>query len=301
MPQQKTLVVVAGPTAVGKTAISIQLAEHYKTSILSFDSRQCYRELNIGVAKPSDTELGRVPHYFINSHSIHEAVDAAVFEKYALQTLEQLFAENDIVIATGGTGLYLKALCDGIDAMPTIAAALREQLRTAYERQGMPWLKETLATADPVYFANGETENPHRMLRALEVVKSTGQSIRHFQQNNKVQRPFTTIKTALQLPRQQLIDRIHQRVDHMMDEGLIEEAKTLYPFRHLQALQTVGYTELFDYFENKCSLSTAVENIKTHTRQYAKRQMTWFRKDTGIYWFENASPSAIIEWLQTQF
>lgn len=295
---KKTIIVVAGPTAVGKTALAIQLAEHFKTSILSADSRQCYRELNIGVAKPTPEELQQVPHYFINSHSIHDQVDVAVYEQYALQTLQLLFAEKDVVIVVGGTGLYIRALCEGIDAMPEIPDATRQQVRQGFYTGGLAWLQQQVQLLDPLFFSSGEIQNPHRLMRALEFVMATGQSIKSFQRGKPVERPFNIIKIGLVLPRELLIARVHQRVDSMMELGLAEEAKSLLPYQNLQALQTVGYRELFDHYNGICSLEAAVEFIKTNTRQYAKRQMTWFKKDTAIHWFSPDDSTEIISYTE---
>lgn len=294
MASEKTLLVIAGPTASGKTALSIALAQHFRAPILSFDSRQCYRELNIGVAKPSPAELQAVPHYFIGTHSIQEPVDAAGFEKYALHTLEQLFRQHDTVVAVGGTGLYMKVLCEGIDQMPEVPEVIRQSIRKQYEQEGLPWLQQAIRDEDPVYAADGEMQNPHRLMRALEIKRASGQSIRHFQQFSKTSRPFRIIKMGIDLPKPLLHERINTRVDDMMKAGQLEEARQLIPYRHLQALQTVGYKELFDYFDDNCTLAEAIESIKTNTRQYAKRQMTWFRKDKEIAWLPDTQPSHYI-------
>lgn len=283
---QPTIILVAGPTAVGKTAMAIRLAQHFKTAIISADSRQCYQELNIGVARPSSEELAAVPHYFIASHSIHQKVDAVVFEQYALTVSEKLFQENDVIVVCGGTGMYIKAFLEGLDAIPDIDEAKQKEVRETYAVKGVDWLKLAVATEDPAYFSTGEINNPQRMMRALEVIRSTGKSIRFFQRQKEVNRPFQVVKTALELPREILNKRIHQRVDQMMEAGQLEEAKGLLPYQHLNALQTVGYQELFDYLNGQISLKEAVERIKIHTRQYAKRQMTWFKKDTAITWFQ---------------
>jgi tRNA dimethylallyltransferase len=295
----KTIIVVAGPTAVGKTAMAIRLALHYNCSILSADSRQCYRELDIGVAKPTAAELATVPHYFINSHSIHQKVDVAIYEQYALETLEKLFSEKDVVILVGGTGLYIKALCEGIDQMPEIPPATRQQVREGFYREGLPWLQKQIEVRDPVYYSSGEMKNPHRLMRALEFILATGESIKTYQKGKPVSRPFNIIKTGLELPREVLIERIHLRVDKMMKEGLAEEVKTFLPFQNLQALQTVGYRELIEHFNGLSSMDAAVEFIKTNTRQYAKRQLTWFKKDMGIKWFSPGETDAIIEYSES--
>ncbi|WP_416438765.1 tRNA (adenosine(37)-N6)-dimethylallyltransferase MiaA [Phnomibacter sp. MR] len=292
--QQHLLVAVAGPTAVGKTAVAIALAQHFRTEIISFDSRQCYREMNIGVARPSDEELAAVPHHFIASHSIHEPVDAAQYEQWALQQLDALFQQYKVVIAVGGTGLYLKALTEGLDVMPDIPAEIRNSIRDSYEKKGIVWLQKTLTDADPLYASTGEMHNPHRMLRALEILTVSGKSIKAFQQQQTDTRPFTIVKIGVELPREILVNRIHQRVDEMMLQGLEAEARNLFRYKHLQALQTVGYQELFEYFEGTISLTNAIEKIKSHTRQYAKRQMTWFKKDQTVHWFDPKQLSEII-------
>ncbi|GAB2812639.1 tRNA (adenosine(37)-N6)-dimethylallyltransferase [Ferruginibacter profundus] len=280
----KTCIVVAGPTAVGKTAFAIQLAQQLHTSIISADSRQCFKELNIGVAKPSARELQSAPHYFINSHSIQEDVNAVVFEQYALQKIDEVFKQHDTAIMVGGTGLYIKAFCDGIDEVPVVDTAIRESIIAGYQQKGLLWLQEAIEKNDPVYFAQGEIKNPQRLMRALEVKLSSGKSILDFQTRQKKQRDFNIIKIGLELPREELVKNINQRVDAMMQEGLLEEVKNLEPYKNMNALQTVGYRELFDYFEGNLSLENAVERIKINTRQYAKRQMTWFKKDPQIKW-----------------
>jgi len=291
----KTCIIISGPTAVGKTAVAIQVARHFETEIISADSRQCYKELNIGVAKPSAGELAAVKHHFINSHSIHEEVHAAGFEQYALQAIEKIFQQHDIAVMTGGTGLYIKAFCEGIDEIPPVQPGIREKIVEAYERSGLTWLQQQVQEKDPLYYETGEIQNPQRLMRALEVVLSTGKSIRHFQQGKKIKRPFRIIKTALELPKEELHRNINTRVDKMMEQGLLEEVKSLTPWRHLNALQTVGYTELFDYLDGKYTLEQAVELIRKNTRQYAKRQMTWFRRDKEITWFAPADVQGIID------
>ena len=293
----KTVILLVGPTAVGKTALALQIAEQYGTAIISADSRQCYRELNIGVAKPTPLELARVLHYFINTHSISEDVSAAVFEQYALETVEKLFEKQDVVVMAGGTGLYVQAFCEGLDALPAIAPSVRKKIREAYAVGGMSWLSQALQQADPLYAAKGEMQNPQRMMRALEVIESSGQSLLSFQSNQKAKRAFRIIKIGLDLPREKLYERINERVDVMMKMGLLEEVEALKSFAQYNALQTVGYKELFAYFEGAISLEAAVEQIKQHTRNYAKRQLTWFRKDEAITWFSPEAPEAIIQWL----
>lgn len=263
---------------MGKTALAIRLAQHWNTSILSADSRQCFRELNIGVARPTPEELAAVPHDFIATHSIETPFSAADYETYALHSLEQRFASSDRVVVCGGTGLYIKALMQGLDDIPPVETGIREAIIADFEINGLKALQEAVRMEDPRYYADGEIRNPQRLMRALEVVRATGRSIRSFQQSAKTERPFRIIPIRLSLPRDILYQRIDQRVDLMMAAGLLEEVKGLYPKRHLNALQTVGYQELFDYLDGTVSLDEAVARIKTNTRHYAKRQETWLKK-----------------------
>jgi tRNA dimethylallyltransferase len=296
--EKPLLVVVAGPTASGKTAVAIALAKHFGTEILSADSRQCFREMTIGVAKPTDNELSQVRHHFINTHSISQAVDAAAYESYGLGVLNKLFSSRNIVIAAGGTGLYIKALCEGIDAMPAIDDAIRMEVRKLYDREGLQAISTLLKSKDSVYASDGEMQNPQRVMRALEVVMQTGKSIRCFQQGPVGKRFFNTLYLGMDVQKEVLHQRIHDRVDDMMKAGLQEEVKALLPYRTHNALQTVGYKELFNYLEGKISLEQAVEQIKIHTRQYAKRQLTWFRKVEGIHWFSPTDITGMINCIQ---
>ena len=286
-PRQKTVIIVLGPTASGKTAAAIELATRYKTEIISADSRQCFRELNIGVARPSTRELKSVPHHFIATHSIQEEVTAASFEQYALTKAAELFIKHDVVVMAGGTGLYIKAFSEGLDSIPAIPANIRDIITRSYEENGLSWLQEQVKEKDPVFYEKGEIQNPQRMMRALEVVEYTGQSILSFRKNKKTERAFAIVKVGIDLPKEELHRRIHYRVDLMMEHGLLQEVRDLKPYQHLNALQTVGYKEIFDYLDIKISLEKAIEDIKTNTRQYAKRQMTWFRKDLTILWNED--------------
>jgi len=278
-------IVIVGPTASGKTSLSLLAARHFNTSIISADSRQCYRELNIGVARPSEAELSECRHYFINSHSIHENVDTVVFEQEALAAAETIFNENKLVIVTGGTGLYVKVFCEGIDDIPLTDPDTKEMVEQAWKQGGIARLQEWLNEIDPVFLMQmKEKGNRARMMRAIEVRLSSGKSILDFREGAKKKRPFAIKKVGIHWPRELLYQRINNRVEDMMGSGLLKEAETLYPFRHLKALQTVGYQELFDYLDSKYSLDEAVEKIKQHTRNFAKRQMTWFRKDPDITW-----------------
>lgn len=280
----KTVIIIAGPTAVGKTSAAIEIARHYQTEIISADSRQCYKELKIGVARPFQKELDTVKHHFIASHSIHQKLTAATFEEYALQKATTIFRENDIVVMVGGTGLYIKAFCEGMDEIPEVPELIHQEITNAYKQNGIGWLQEEVARLDPVFYQTGENQNPQRLMRALEVFKSTGRSILDFRKGKKAKRDFITKKIALDLPKEQLHSNISHRVDQMMEDGLAEEVRSLIPYQHLNALQTVGYKELFDHFNGEVSLNEAKELIKKNTRQYAKRQMTWFRKDKEFQW-----------------
>jgi len=282
-----TVYIVVGPTAVGKTAYAIKLAQKLKTEIISADARQCYKELNIGVARPSELELATVPHHFIASHSIVETVNAGVFEQYALAKTETLLTQYGSVVMVGGTGLYIKAFVEGMDQIPTIDPAIRLQIQEDVSIKGMDWLQAQIQKMDPEYWAmadQGEQQNTQRLSRALEVMIGTGQSILHFQQQQKKTRPFNIQKIGLELPREQLYERINQRVLQMVEAGLEEEVKSLLPQFHLNALQTVGYQEWLPYFKGEQSRDEVIQAIQQNTRRYAKRQMTWFKKDTSIEW-----------------
>lgn len=287
-----TVIIIVGPTAVGKTAAAIRLAQRLNTRIISADSRQCYRELNIGVAKPSPEQLEAVQHYFINSHSITEEVNAATFEELALLWTAEIHRESPVAVMVGGTGLYIRAFTNGLDAIPPVDQSIRGHIRLHYEEQGLGWLQAEIQKYDPAYYATGELLNPQRLMRALEVRMSTGQSILQFQNRQPRERPFQIRIIGLNLPREQLNQRINDRVDKMMADGLLAEVEGLLPYRHHNALQTVGYTELFHYLDEqgKESLAQAVTAIKTNTRQYAKRQLTWFRRDLSIRWTDPATP-----------
>ena len=280
---------------MGKTSLAIELAKHFQTEIISADSRQCFKELNIGVARPSVEELQQVPHHFINSHSIQEEVTAITFEQYALQKATALFKYHQVVVMVGGTGLYIKEFTDGLDLIPPINPAVRMEVIQSFEQHGVSWLQQQLQQKDPLYSEKGEMQNPQRMMRALEVVESTGQSVLSFRKGEKVKRDFSIIKIGVELPKEELHRNIHTRVDNMMKAGLQEEVKGLLSFRKLNALQTVGYAELFDWLDGNISLEKAMEQIKTATRQYAKRQMTWFKKDKELQWFSPVQINEIIE------
>jgi tRNA dimethylallyltransferase len=293
--KNKMVIIIAGPTAVGKTAAAIAFAKHFNTAIISADSRQCYKEMNIGVARPTADELKAVPHYFIATHSIHDDVNASLFEKYALQKVNDLFKDHDVVIMIGGTGLYIKAFCEGLDEIPAVPEEIRKSIIEGYQHNGLAWLQNQVQQKDPVYYKTGEIQNPQRLMRALEVFEATGKSITTFQKKEKTGRDFRIIKIGLQIPKEELHQRINVRVDKMIADGLVDEVKSLYPFKNLVALQTVGYKEIVDFIDKKVSLEEAIELIKINTRRYAKRQLTWFRKDKDYQWFDpgQLEPSAI--------
>ncbi|MCD2423635.1 tRNA (adenosine(37)-N6)-dimethylallyltransferase MiaA [Niabella pedocola] len=297
---KNVLIIITGPTAVGKTAVAIEVARQLDTVILSADSRQCFKELSIGVARPSEAELTTVPHYFIASHSIHEAMSAAIYEAYALQLLETLFQQHPVVVVTGGTGLYIKALLEGLDPVPAVAAGLREEIVSGYETMGIDWLQQELQKKDPLFALSGEMQNPQRMMRALEVVEATGRSILEFQSKTKQHRPFDTINIGLELPRPLLYERINQRVMGMMEAGLEAEASSLLPLRQLNALQTVGYQELFQYFDGALSREQAIALIQQNTRRYAKRQLTWFKKQPEFHWMEATAYPTILPFIKSR-
>lgn len=291
----KYIILIVGPTAVGKTRVAVELAQALDTEIISADSRQCYQEMNIGVARPSEEELQSVKHHFIATHSVQEPLTAASFEAEALSLVRELFKTRHSLVMVGGTGLYIRAFAEGLDQIPAIPDKVKYDIRQQYELHGLKWLQEQLAIKDPAYLSKAEAHNPHRLMRALEVWEATGHSILHYQQGTSQIRPFRFIKIGLDLPRQQLYKRIDERVLKMMDQGLEQEARNLLRWRHLPALQTVGYQELFEYFDGSISLVRAIELIQQHSRNYAKRQLTWFRRDKGIKWF---SPDAISEMLE---
>lgn len=281
---KNTVIIIAGPTASGKTSLAIKLARKLNTSIISADSRQCFKELNIGVAKPTPQELSTVKHYFIDSHSIHENVTAHGFEQYALDKLKEIFEETPVAVMAGGTGLYIKAFCEGLDVIPEIDASTRMQVIDHYETYGLEWLQKEIQLQDPEFWEIAERQNPQRLMRALEVKLSTGRSVIQFRKGQKKVRPFNIIHLGLEISKDQLHKNIDARTNQMIEQGLVDEVASLIPFKNINALQTVGYKELFDYFDGKYSLQGAIEKIKTNTRHYAKRQLTWFRKDKGVRW-----------------
>jgi tRNA dimethylallyltransferase len=281
-----TLIVLTGPTAIGKTDISIRLARELGTEILSADSRQFFREMTIGTAKASAEELAEVPHHFINNRSIQEEYNAGKFEEEAIPLLEQLFKTHSILVLAGGSGMYVDAVCKGFDPLPAVTSAQREELNALFAREGLSALQELLFKHDPDHYANVDLKNPQRLIRALEVTLSTGTPYSSLRKGKIKKRHFNILRIGLHTSKELLHARINKRVELMMQEGFLEEARALYPLRHLNALQSVGYTELFDHLEGKLDLPAAIELIKQNTRRFAKRQMTWFQKDTDTLWFD---------------
>ncbi len=280
----KKLLVVAGATAVGKTAMTVKLARHLNCAILSADSRQCYQELGIAVAKPSAEELAAVPHFFINSHSIHKEVTAADYETFGLEVLDQQFSESEYCILSGGSGLYLQALCDGLDEIPQVDPHIKSEVQQQWEERGTEWLAQQVLAVDPDYHKQADLKNHRRLIRALEVFRSTNIPFSQFRKHQPQPRPFEIHRVVLDRPRKELYQRIDLRMDEMIKQGLFEEARALYPFKHLKPLQTVGYQEIFDFMDGHYNQAEAIRLLKRNSRRYAKRQLTWFRKDHRNQW-----------------
>jgi len=297
---EKYLIVIAGPTAIGKTDLSLSIAKKYDTDILSCDSRQFYKEMNIGTAVPSIDELAQVKHHFIQNLSIEQNYSVGKFELDALKKIEELHQSKDVIVMVGGSGLYIDAVCRGLDDFPEVPKELRDELNLRFKNEGIEPLKAQLIELDPEYHEEVDKANPHRIIRALEICISTGKSFSSFRKQQKKKRKFKTIKLILSRDREVLYSRINQRVDMMMAEGLLEEAKNVYEYRENNALQTVGYKELFAYFDGEWDLETAVSEIKKNTRRYAKRQMTWFRRDPETVFFNPSDESEIMNYLEEQ-
>lgn len=297
MANKKILIAIVGPTAVGKTAMAISLAQHFKTEIISADSRQFYKEMSIGTAKPNSDELTAVKHHFIDSHGITQDYSAGDFEREALLKLEELFQRHDVVILVGGSGLFVRALCEGLDDLPKAGDEVRERLNTEMAKFGLEVMKERLKSIDPVYFQNADVDNPQRVVRALEVFEATGNPMSFYHKKDVEKRPFDILTIGLNMDRTLLYERINLRVDMMMDAGLLDEVNALLPFRTKPALLTVGYAELFDYLDGKLSLEEAVDKIKQNSRRYAKRQITWFKKYGNTHWFHPSELSEIIKFV----
>ena len=296
----KRLLVVVGPTGSGKTDLSIRLARYYAAPVLSTDSRQVYRGMPIGTAQPSDDQLQAAEHHFIASHDIKDNLSCGEYEVQALERLEKLFADHDYVVAVGGSGLYVRALCEGMDDLPQADESLRAELGRRLEAEGVGALVEQLRELDPVYYEVVDRSNPARVVRALEVCLQTGRPYSEQRTGERRSRPFGIVKIGVDLPRSELYDRINRRVDRMLADGLEAEARAMYPYRELNALQTVGYREFFDYFDGRTSYDEAVELIKRNSRRYAKRQLTWFRRDPEIRWFRPDDDDAILEYIASE-
>jgi tRNA dimethylallyltransferase len=298
MAKNKTLIVIAGPTAIGKTALAITLAQHFTTEIISADSRQFFKEMSIGTAKPHANELAAAKHHFIDSHSINTFFSTGDFEKQALGLLDEIFTRHDLAIMVGGSGLYLDAVTKGLDELPDTDMEIRSQLNKLFETEGLEPIKAQLEAADPEYYAKVDQANTQRLIRGLEFFLSTGKKVSSFLTNSRKQRAFNIIKIGLNMERPLLYERINHRVDVMLEEGLLEEVKSLKDYRELNALKTVGYAELFDYLDGTITYEVAVEKIKQNTRRFAKRQLTWFRRDTQIHWFSPDQPADVINFLE---
>jgi len=292
------IIQIAGPTAAGKTALAIEVAKWLDTEIVSFDSRQCYRELSIGVARPSEVELTSIKHHFIASHTIHQPLDAHTYAEQAHSVVKNLFQRFPVVVMVGGTGLYWKSFHEGLDKIPAVDAEIRNQVIEQYEQLGLPWLQSEVSRLDPLFAAAGEMKNPQRMMRALEVFRATGSSILSFRKKETVQPYYSLCSIGLTRSRDTLVELIDQRVEHMFAQGLLEEVRSLEQYATLTPLQTVGYTELFSYLKGACTLEQAKEQIKINTRQYAKRQLTWFKKQDAIEWFEPDQLAAIRSYIK---
>jgi tRNA dimethylallyltransferase len=291
-----TLIVVLGPTGVGKSAISIQLAKHYQTEIISADSRQLFHELTIGTAVPSAGDLNSVPHHFIRTKSIHDYYNVSEYETEAIHLISQLFRSKNPLILTGGSMLYVDTICKGIDDIPTVDPVIRDEVISWYNENGIEALRQRLLELDPEYYNQVDLNNPKRLLHAVEICLMSGKSFTSFRKNTIKERPFRILKIGINQHRKILYERINDRVLKMMEDGLLEEAKTVYPYRNLNSLNTVGYKELFTYLDGDCSLDEAVDLIQRNTRKYARKQLTWFRRDQDINWFEPDQISEIISY-----
>lgn len=300
MSNIKTLIVIVGPTAVGKTALCIQIANQFHTEIISADSRQFFKEMTIGTAKPNFDELEEAKHHFINSHSVNELFSIGDFETEALKILDKIFENKDIAVLVGGSGMYVDAFLNGLDEMPEIDLSIRAKLNAQLIDEGIEPIKTQLKEVDPEYFNQVDRNNPQRMIRGLEVFLSTGKKLSALRSKTKKQRYFQVIKIGLNTDRDKLYEKINNRVDEMMAAGLLAEVTSLKEFRHLNALKTVGYSELFDHLDGKATLEQAVNSIKQNTRRFAKRQITWFRKDGEINWFKPEDEERIVQFIDSK-
>lgn len=293
----KTLIVITGPTAVGKTALCLDIARHFGIPVINADSRQIYRELKIGTARPSEAEMQEVKHYFVGTLGIGDYYSASLYEQQVLTLLDAHFLTHDYALLSGGSMMYIDAVCDGIDDIPTIDDETRQTMKHRLKEEGLEALCEELKRLDPAYYEIVDRQNPRRVVHALEICTMTGKTYTSFRTRNKKERPFRIIKIGLMLPREELYERINARVDQMMKDGLLDEVKALYPLRELNALNTVGYKELFDYLDGRWPLEEAVERIKGNTRRYARKQLTWYKKDPQISWFHPKDKEKIIHYI----
>lgn len=295
----KNLIVITGPTASGKTAVAIKLASVFDSEIINADSRQFYKQMNIGTAKPASEELKSITHHLIDYLDVNEKYNIGKFEQDAIGLLDQLFRKKDIIFLTGGSGLYIDAVCKGIDELPESSDEIREELQNIYQAGGIDALRRNLKESDPEYYSKIDTNNPQRLMRALEITMITGKSNSELKKGQSKSRDFTVNKIGLLVARDELYDKINKRVDNMIEKGLVDEVKSLLPYRKENALQTVGYKEIFDFLDNKTTLDEAIQLIKQNTRNYAKRQMTWFRKDPTIQWFEPHETEKMIDYVNS--
>ena len=301
MSSAKTLIVITGPTAVGKTALCLDLAQHFGIPIINADSRQIYKELKIGTASPTDEQLAKVKHYFVGTLSLNDYYSASLFEQQTMEILEREFAQSDYALMAGGSMMYIDAVCNGIDDIPTVDDVTRETLKSRLANEGLETLVEELRHLDPEYYEIVDKQNPRRVVHGLEICLMTGKTYTSFRKREKKQRPFRIIKIGLNREREELYNRINLRVDQMMDEGLLDEARNLYPMRHMNALNTVGYKEMFAYLDGKWTLEEAVERIKGNTRRYARKQLTWYKKDEQIRWFHPNEKDNIISYISQDY
>lgn len=296
--KKPTLIVLLGPTGVGKTELSLSIAEAYHTSIVSADSRQLYADIKIGTAAPTAEQLARVPHYFVGTLDLHDYYSAAQYEMEVLKKLEELFRENDVVVLTGGSMMYIDAVCKGIDDIPTVDNETRQLMLERYEQEGLERLCAELKLLDPEYYQIVDLKNHKRVIHALEICYMTGKTFTSFRTQTQKERPFEILKIGLKREREELYERINRRVNIMMEEGLLEEARRVYPFRQLNSLNTVGYKELFNYLDGTWELPFAIEKIKQNSRIYSRKQMTWFKRDQHITWFHPEDTAEIMSFLQ---
>ena len=295
---EKTLIVITGPTAVGKTALSLDVARHFGVPIINADSRQIYRELRIGTAAPTEDEQRQVRHYFVGTLALDEYYSASIYEQQVMSLLEGLFRESDYALMSGGSMMYIDAVCNGIDDIPTVDDATRTRLKQRLAEEGLERLVEELRVMDPEHYAIVDRQNPRRVLHALEICHMTGRTYTSYRKSERKQRPFRIVKIGLNRPREELYGRINRRVDQMMDTGLLDEARRLYPLRHLNALNTVGYKEMFAHLDGTWTLAEAVERMKGNTRRYARKQLTWFKRDPEVHWFTPGDMNEIINFIK---